>query len=105
MLDLENLGIVMDTGHCFVNKESLVECVSLLKSFPYHIHIDDNHGLSDDHKIPGEGEINFLPFFKELKKNGYDGFLTVELGWNYTLEPDSAAIKSRQEIESLLCEV
>jgi protein FrlC len=104
-LGLDNLGIAMDTGHCYVNKESLVECVSLLKGFPYHIHIDDNHGTSDDHKIPGEGKINFLPFFRELKKNGYNGFLTVELGWNYTMEPDSAATKSLHGIKSLLRKV
>ena len=66
-LGLENLGIALDTGHCHVNKESLVECVSLLQDIPYHIHIDDNHGTSDDHKIPGEGNIDFLPFFRELK--------------------------------------
>lgn len=104
-LGLDNLGVAMDTGHCFVNKESLVESVSLLQSVPYHIHIDDNHGTSDDHKVPGEGAIDFLPFFQELKKNGYDGFLTVELGWNYTMEPDQAATKSRTEIESLLREI
>lgn len=104
-LDLENLGIVMDTGHCFVNRESLVDCVSLLKGVPYHIHIDDNNGVSDQHKIPGEGELDFLPFLKELKKSNYDGFLTVELGWDYTLEPDQAAIKSKQNIESLIREI
>ena len=104
-LGLDNLGIAMDTGHCYIHKESLIECISLLKDFPYHIHIDDNHGISDDHKIPGEGKINFLPFFSELKKNGYDGFLTVELGWNYIMEPDLAATKSRHKIESLLNEV
>jgi fructoselysine 3-epimerase len=104
-LGLDNLGIALDTGHCFVNKESLVDCVSLLKGFPYHIHLDDNHGISDDHKVPGEGKIDFLPFLRELKTNGYDGFLTLELGWNYTLEPDSAAIKSRENIEALLREV
>jgi protein FrlC len=103
-LGLDNIGIAMDTGHCYVNKESLVECVSLLKGFPYHIHIDDNQGTSDDHKIPGEGNISFLPFLSELKKNSYDGFLTVELGWNYTLDADSAATKSRHRIESLLSE-
>jgi fructoselysine 3-epimerase len=104
-LGLENLGIVMDTGHGFVNKESLAECVTLLKGMPYHIHIDDNHGTSDDHKVPGEGVIDFLPFLKQLKMNGYNGFMTVELGWNYTLEPDAAAKKSRQNIESLLHEL
>jgi len=40
-----------------------------------------------------------------LKKNGYVGFLTVELGWNYTMKPDLAATKSLHEIESLLREV
>ncbi len=103
-LGLDNLGIVMDTGHCHVNNESLTECVSLLKDFHFHVHIDDNLGTSDDHKVPGEGNINFLPFFKELKAIGYDGYLTVELGWNYTLEPDRAAINSREIIESLLIE-
>jgi protein FrlC len=101
-LGLDNLGIAMDTGHCNVNNESLVECVSLLKGLPYHIHIDDNLGTSDDHKIPGEGKIDFLPFLRELKRSDYNGFLTVELGWNYTQEPDPAAKKSRQKIESLL---
>lgn len=101
-LGLENLGIAMDTGHCYVNGESLVESVSLLKGYPYHIHIDDNHGTSDDHKVPGEGSIDFLPFFRELKNAAYQGFLTVELGWNYTLEPDNAAKNSRIAIESLL---
>ncbi len=101
-LDLDNLGIVMDTGHCHVNNESLTECISLLSNTNFHIHIDDNHGESDDHKIPGEGNINFLPFLKELKGIGYKGYLTVELGWNYTQEPDKAALKSREEIESVL---
>jgi len=101
-LDLETLGIVMDTGHCFVNNESLVACVSLLEGIPHHIHIDDNNGKSDQHKIPGEGELDFLPFLSELKKSEYDGFLTVELGWDYTLDPDQAAIKSRENIESFI---
>ncbi len=101
-LDLEDLGIVLDTGHCFVNNESLVDCVSLLDGIPHHIHIDDNNGKSDQHKIPGEGELDFLPFLSELKKSKYDGFLTVELGWDYTLDPDQAAIKSRENIESFI---
>jgi len=101
-LDTGNLGIVMDTGHCFVNKESLVDCVSLLKDIPFHIHIDDNRGLSDDHLIPGEGEICFIPFLQSLKKMSYKGFLTAELGWGYTVEPDAAAYKCRMAMKSLL---
>lgn len=101
-LDLEKLGIVMDTGHCSVNRESMADCVSLLQGIPNHIHIDDNNGESDQHKIPGEGELDFLPFLRQLKKSNYSGYLTVELGWDYILDPDQAAIKSRQNIETLM---
>jgi len=104
-LKFDNLGIVMDTGHCFVNKESLVDCVSLLKDIPFHIHIDDNRGLSDDHLIPGEGEICFIPFLTALKDIEYKGFLTAELGWGYTVEPDAAAYKCRTAMENLLAKI
>jgi MFS family permease len=54
---------------------------------------------------PVAGYISDILSRKVVIKNGYDGFLTVELGWNYTMEPDLAATKSRHEIESLLREV
>ncbi len=101
-LGSENLGIVMDTGHCFVNKESLVDSLSMLRDIPFHIHIDDNSGLSDDHLIPGEGRICFIPFLKALQGLDYDGFLTAELGWNHTIEPDAAAYKCKISMDSLL---
>ncbi len=101
-MNADNLGIVMDTGHCFLNKESLVDCVSILKDIPFHIHLDDNRGLSDDHLIPGEGDICFIPFLQALKKSGYQGFLTAELGWGYTIEPDAAAYKCKNAFHNLL---
>ncbi|MBN2410220.1 sugar phosphate isomerase/epimerase [candidate division KSB1 bacterium] len=101
-MDADNLGIVMDTGHCFINKESLVDCVSMVKDIPFHIHLDDNRGFSDDHMIPGEGNICFVPFLQSLKKSGYQGFLTAELGWGYTIEPDTAAYKNRTAVKYLL---
>ncbi|NLB27080.1 MAG: sugar phosphate isomerase/epimerase [Bacteroidales bacterium] len=101
-----NMGIALDTGHCYVNKESLTDCLYLmgLNKIPVHIHLDDNNGLSDQHKIPGEGTINFIPFFQELGRSGYDGFLTVELGFDYTADPDAAAYKSKKAVLSLLDE-
>ena len=92
---LENLGIVMDTGHCFVNKESLTDCLRLLEGIPYHIHLDDNHGNSDDHKVPGDGGICFEPFLTALDQARYKGFLTAELGWGDTADPDAAASRCK----------
>jgi len=100
----ENMGIALDTGHCHVNKEVLVDTVFLLKekNIPMHIHLDDNNTTADQHKIPGEGTIDFVPFFQALMEIGYDGYLTVELGFDYTANPDAAAYKSKKVILELL---
>ena len=100
----ENMGIALDTGHCHVNKEVLVDTVYLLKQkrIPMHIHLDDNNTTADQHKIPGEGTIDFVPFLQALIETGYDGYLTVELGFDYTANPDAAAFKSKQVVQSLL---
>ena len=102
----KNMGIALDTGHCHMNRESLVDALYILKqgSVPLHVHIDDNNGLSDQHKIPGEGTINFVPFLRTLLETGYDGFLTVELGFDYTADPDTAAYRSLKAVRSLLQE-
>ncbi len=102
----ENMGIALDTGHCHVNKEVLVDTVYLLheKNIPMHIHLDDNNTTSDQHKIPGEGTIDFVPFFKALMNVDYDGYLTIELGFEYTANPDAAAYKSKKVVTELLKE-
>jgi len=93
-----NIGVLLDTGHCAVNKEALVDCIKKITTSEYifHIHIDDNNRVMDEHLIPGEGKINFISFLKELKKINYQGFLTIELGFQYTVDPDAAVYKSRE---------
>jgi protein FrlC len=98
----KDLGVALDTGHCFINKECLPDCVISLRNIPFHVHIDDNSGQSDDHKVLGEGAICFEPFLQALHREGYDGFLTVELGWGYTAEPDAAAYQCKQACDSLV---
>lgn len=94
----DRIGVLLDTGHCAVNKEVLADCIKNLAGSGciFHIHLDDNNGLMDDHLIPGRGEINFIPFLKELKRVNYEGFLTIELGGQYILDPDSAVRESRE---------
>lgn len=92
------IGVLLDTGHCALNQEVLADCVKKLarSGYIFHIHLDDNNGVMDDHLIPGRGKINFIAFLKELKRVNYDGFLTVELGFQYILDPDSAIRESRE---------
>jgi protein FrlC len=91
----ERLGILLDTGHANANGEDLAQVVASLRDVPFHIHIDDNNGDSDAHLIPGEGSIDFGPFAQALEQINYQGFLSAELGFQYTGDPDPAVARTR----------
>jgi protein FrlC len=100
-LDHDNLGVVLDTGHAHVVGESAVDALAAAQDRLFHIHIDDNLGLRDQHLVPGRGSFDFTAFFKALEKSGYQGYLGVELGWDDTPDPDSAALQTLRYIKSL----
>jgi fructoselysine 3-epimerase len=100
-IDRDNLGVVLDTGHAHVVGESAVDALAAAQDRLFHIHIDDNLGLRDQHLVPGQGSFDFTAFFKALEKSGYQGYLGVELGWDYTLDPNSAAFQTLRYIHSL----
>lgn len=95
------LGVLLDTGHAHINGEDLGDAVRRLKDVPLHIHIDDNDGASDSHHIPGAGKINYAPFVRALNEIGYAGFVSAELGFQYTLEPDVAVEQSWRALRAL----
>lgn len=97
----ERLGICLDTGHANVNGEDLAQTVLLLKDVPSHIHIDDNKGESDAHMVPGEGDIDYAPFVRALKEIDYQGFVSAELGFQYTLEPDGAVRRTHTALREM----
>lgn len=97
----DNLGLCVDTGHLFVNKESLSDVYDRTKGYIVHYHIDDNMGTSDDHLVPGEGKINFKTFINNLVINNYQGYLAVELGFGYTNDPDTAVMKSIENLKRI----
>ena len=97
----ERLGILLDTGHANVNGENLAKVVASLRDVPFHVHIDDNHGDSDAHLIPGDGKIDFAPFARALKRVNYQGFVSAELGFQYTLDPDRAVEKTSAALSEM----
>lgn len=94
----ERLGILMDTGHCHVNGEDLGETILSLKEVPFHIHINDNPGDNDVHAVPGEGKMDFAPMVKALADINYRGFVSAELGFQYTLDPDEAVKETYRQL-------
>ncbi|MEG2287472.1 MAG: TIM barrel protein [Ruthenibacterium sp.] len=67
-----------------------------------HIHFIDCVSTSEDHLIPGDGEMDFPRIVSYLKEVGYDGYLSLELFSRYANEPDFAAQRGYQAIRALL---
>lgn len=93
--DVNNkIGFVFDTGHMYINRESISDALYQFDKSMLHFHIDDNMGITDDHMVPGTGKINHDIFFKRLKESAYTGFITAELGFQYCKDPDPAAFET-----------
>jgi len=99
---LDNLGVVLDNGHSYVVGERAEEVVRRLGDHLYHVHLDDNNGRRDQHLIPGDGNFDFIPFLAALRDCGYSGFLTAELSWDYTIDPDQAARAANTRVREYL---
>jgi fructoselysine 3-epimerase len=97
----ENLGVVLDNGHSHVVGEDPAEAAVLAQDRLFHVHVDDNNGLRDQHLVPGQGSFNFVPFLESLVKTDYQGYLCVELSWDVTVDPDPAALQSLKYLKNL----
>ena len=97
----QNLGILLDNGHALVVGESSVAVLHQLGGQVFHIHIDDNNGLRDQHLVPGDGVFDFTPFIAALNAAGYQGYLGAELGWDYTIDPDPAAQQTVHRLKAI----
>jgi protein FrlC len=96
------LGIVLDTGHIHLSVETPSEAVARAKDRLFQVHVNDNDGQHQQNLILGKGSFDFNSFLETLQQAGYDGFLTAELGWEYTLDPDPAARQTADQLRRLL---
>lgn len=77
-LDLDNVGICLDTGHCNVLGDDPGACARLCGNLLKAVHIHDNFGNGDDHLVPFVGNINWESFRQSLKEIGFEGPLSLE---------------------------
>lgn len=99
-----NLGVVLDTGHMNLGSETTQEALELLGDRLLQFHVDDNDGMQQQNLVPGEGTFNFRELVDALYQTGFDGVLSAELGYHYTLEPDPAAQLTAQRLRRILQE-
>jgi fructoselysine 3-epimerase len=101
-LDCDNLGVQFNTGHAQLMGEDTPLVIQHLADRLFHIQINDNNGVRDQRLIPGEGKYDYQQLKFALQKVPYDGFLAGDLGWDYTLNPDPAAVKTLEFLENLI---
>jgi protein FrlC len=101
-LNHDNLGVVIDTGHMNLASETTPEAVARLGDRLLQVHVNDNDGRHQQNLIPGDGTFDFDELIDVLKQSGFDGFLTAELGYHYTFDPDPAAHSTAERMRQML---
>jgi len=73
-----DLSICLDTSHAAAEVNRIEEFLKLLGSRIRHFHLSDsNMEGNDDHLIPFEGKINWIPIMEFT--NEFDGFIIFEI--------------------------
>jgi sugar phosphate isomerase/epimerase len=95
------VGLNFDIGHFFCVGEDPRIAFEELFEWIGHMHLED---IASDrthvHLIPGRGAIDFLDFFKALKRLGYLGDISLEL-YTCVNAPDEAGEESLEYLAPL----
>ncbi len=95
-LNLDDVGINVDTGHCFFGQtrcreerlkrilsgeeeQDLPRLIRRIGKKLFTTHLHDNFGMHDDHQAPGMGCINWEQVVPAILETGYQGPLMMEL--------------------------
>ena len=78
-INSENFKVCLDTGHCLVCGESPADAVRYIgKDLLAAMHVHDNDGKGDRHRIPGEGIADWNAYADALYEIGFDGVFSLE---------------------------
>jgi sugar phosphate isomerase/epimerase len=98
---LGKLGILLEVGHLYQAKFDLDEAVQIFKTRLLDIHIHDAILQEDFRKathLPIEkGTIDFPNLISNLRKVGYNGWLTLEIHGS-----EEEIIESKRILESMI---
>ena len=99
--------VCVDTGHTNLTVNfgfpPVEEIIESLGSHVCALHLHDNNGLKDQHKIPGTGDINWNGVFFALNKINYTGVYNLEIsplhfGNDFALEETVFAVKALKQL-------
>lgn len=97
-VNLPNVKAMFDTFHTLYRNEVPTDYVHRLGRDLTHIHLADVN-----REPPGSGVVDYRSLLDALKTEGFEGYLTMEIGFNRrNVEPDDLARRAHDYIRSLL---
>lgn len=94
---MDNVKVMFDTYHALYRNEVPSDYVYAMGKNLKHIHLSDYDRLA-----PGQGGMDFLPVLQALKDIGYDGYVTMEVGFSSrAVHPDSTARLALEHLKGL----
>lgn len=92
-----NVKVMLDTYHALYRQEVPADQVYQMGEHLAHVHVADTDRLA-----PGHGSMDFVPFMQALHDVGFDGFVTMETGFNArSTHPDAQARASIEHLKSI----
>lgn len=108
-IGLPNLGLLVDSYHCYTTGVTEEDLAKLTDSQIVHVHINDApkgvgpEGARDGERLlPGAGEIDLRAFLRGLERAGYLGYVAAEIlaPQNIAETPEEAAALVRDSLSS-----
>ena len=78
-VSMDNFKANFDTGHFSAQRENVPLALMKLEGKFANIHISDNNPVNADHLPVGDGIIDWLEFFRILKRMEYTGYLGIDI--------------------------
>ena len=97
-VDSPNVKLMFDTIHAMYRNEVPTDYVYRMAEDLRYVHISDVDRLP-----PGQGRGDFIGLVQALKDIGYDGFLSMEIGFSYrNAQPDKFAREAYEYMKPLV---
>jgi protein FrlC len=97
-VDAPNVKLMFDTIHAMYRNEVPTDYVYRMGGDLRYVHISDIDRLP-----PGQGRGDFIGLVQALEDIGYDGFLSMEIGFNYrNAQPDKFAREAYEYMKPLI---
>ncbi len=103
-IDSPLVGLNFDVGHAYCVGEDPQDWIAKMSGHTRHYHLEDIAATRvHQHLVPGHGAIDFAAVLAEIRKTGYEGWLTVEL-YPYLDQPDEAGREAREYLLRVMAE-